>query len=354
MPNVNGEYIILKSLNSDKDTVLNLLLTIPPPASPAIYYRKVILQNDDSAGLLLPPGYKQGRAFSISGQTKEIKCYIYVSNLITMKTTQIILLFFISFLTFGQNKQFLYEYKFIPDSMNTADIRSEVMILNVLKDRSEYYSAVRYASDSAQVADFKKGIVSMPANVESVNEWVTKYPGSRQLTHTTFLVWHKYKIKQEVELKWELTGEFSKILNYDVQKATARFGGRQWTAWFTKEIPIQDGPYKFRGLPGLILKIEDSTKSHSWELKGIRNNQGEFIYPDLGQYRIIELNYDQFVKKYKNYRANPTADLVGQIPDQQNADGTMRTSAEVIRDINQQIMTKLAHENNLIELNLLK
>ncbi|MDP9955077.1 GLPGLI family protein [Epilithonimonas hungarica] len=271
-----------------------------------------------------------------------------------MRVIQTLLLFLISFLTFGQNKQFLYEYKFIPDSTKKADVKSEIMILNVLKDRSEYYSSIRYASDSAQAADFKKGIVSMPANVESVNEWVTKYPNSNEIIHTTFLVWDKYKVKQDVELKWKLTNEFSKILNYDVQKAMTQFGGRQWTVWFTKEIPIQDGPYKFKGLPGLILKIEDSTKSHRWELKGIRSNRQEFAYPDLGQYKIVELNYNQFVKKFKNYRANPTADLVGRIPDQTNADGTMRTSAEVIREINQQIMAKLAHDNNLIELNLLR
>lgn len=294
------------------------------------------------------------KRLNFSSKTLGFKCYIYVPNLITMKRTETLLLFFISFLTFGQNKQFLYEYKFIPDSTNKANVRSEIMVLNVLKDRSEYYSTVRYASDSAQAADSKKGIISMPADVESVNEWVTKYPNSNQLTHTTFMVWDKYKVKQDVELKWKLSNEFSNVLHYDVQKATTEFGGRKWTAWFTKDIPIQDGPYKFKGLPGLILKIEDSTKSHSWELKGIRSNQEEFAYPDLGQYKIIELSYNQFVKKFKNYRANPTADLVGRIPDQPNADGTMRTSAEVIREINQQIMNKLAKDNNLVELNLLK
>ncbi len=271
-----------------------------------------------------------------------------------MKLLQTLLFILVSSLASAQSKQFHYDYEFIPDSANRNDIKSEIVILNILKDRSEYYSAGRFASDSAQAADAKKGIFSMPSRDVLVNEWVTKYPNSNQVIHTTFMVSDKYKTKQDVNLNWKLTNEFSKILNYNVQKATTDFGGRQWSAWFTKDIPIQDGPYKFKGLPGLILKIEDATKSHSWELKGIRNSPGEFVYPDLGQYKIIELNYNQYIKKYKNYRANPTADLEGRIPDQRDATGKMRTSAEVIREINKQILEQLAKDNNLIEIDLLK
>ena len=271
-----------------------------------------------------------------------------------MKNTPLLLFILLSGFLSSQNKQFLYEYRFIPDSTNKADIKSEIMILNIQKDRSEYYSSVRFASDSAQAADYKKGINSMPSWDALVSEWVTKSPNTNQIVHTTFLGWDKYKVKQEILLTWKLTGAFSKILTYDVQKATTEYGGRKWTAWFTKEIPIQDGPYKFKGLPGLILKIEDETKSHIWELKGIQSSQEELVFPDLGQYSITEVNYNQYVKKLKSYRANPTADLVGRIPDQRDSTGKMRTAAEVLREINQQAMERLAKENNLIEIDLLK
>ena len=46
-----------------------------------------------------------------------------------------------------------------------------------------------------------------------------------------------------------------KIGEFETQKAETFIFGRKWTAWFSPEIPIQDGPYKFRGLPGLIVKI---------------------------------------------------------------------------------------------------
>jgi GLPGLI family protein len=44
------------------------------------------------------------------------------------------------------------------------------------------------------------------------------------------------------------------------------YAGRDYKAWFTNEIPVSDGPYKFYGLPGLIVEIEDSKKQYTFEL----------------------------------------------------------------------------------------
>ncbi|MCL1668789.1 GLPGLI family protein [Elizabethkingia ursingii] len=71
-----------------------------------------------------------------------------------------------------------------------------------------------------------------------------------------------------------MLSDFSKekreILSYPVQKATTEFGGRKWTAWFSTSLPFSDGPYKFYGLPGLILKIIDSSNNHDYELISIK------------------------------------------------------------------------------------
>jgi len=55
---------------------------------------------------------------------------------------------------------------------------------------------------------------------------------------------------------WTIRTETQNIIGYHTQKATARFGGRDWTVWFTPDIPVSEGPWKLRGLPGLILKAE--------------------------------------------------------------------------------------------------
>jgi len=68
---------------------------------------------------------------------------------------------------------------------------------------------------------------------------------------------------------WKISGETDSIFGYKVQKATTCFGGRNWIAWFAPEIPYNDGPYKFNGLPGLILKIHDSRNHYLFEVVSI-------------------------------------------------------------------------------------
>lgn len=61
---------------------------------------------------------------------------------------------------------------------------------------------------------------------------------------------------------WEITEDTMHIDGYLAQKATCQYGGRTWEAWFTEELPFSDGPYKFCGLPGLILNMIDSKKDY--------------------------------------------------------------------------------------------
>jgi GLPGLI family protein len=67
--------------------------------------------------------------------------------------------------------------------------------------------------------------------------------------------------------KWKiLPGQSSIIAGYSCQKATTTYAGREYEAWFTREVPISEGPYKFYGLPGFIVKIRDTRKQYDFEL----------------------------------------------------------------------------------------
>ncbi|MHA6727528.1 GLPGLI family protein [Chryseobacterium sp. A301] len=67
-----------------------------------------------------------------------------------------------------------------------------------------------------------------------------------------------YAISSKDKMNWKIENEHKKVDGFELQKATLAFGERQWTAWFCPEIPFQEGPYKFRGLPGLIFEVYDS------------------------------------------------------------------------------------------------
>ena len=66
-------------------------------------------------------------------------------------------------------------------------------------------------------------------------------------------------------MKWSLCNEKCEILGYDCQKATCLFRGRNYIAWFAPLIPVQHGPWKFGGLPGLILKVSDTQNIYTFE-----------------------------------------------------------------------------------------
>lgn len=68
--------------------------------------------------------------------------------------------------------------------------------------------------------------------------------------------------------EWEIGTDSMRISGYDCRNASVYFRGREYTAWFTQDIPINDGPWKFYNLPGLILQIEDKDKLFKFNIIG--------------------------------------------------------------------------------------
>jgi len=78
----------------------------------------------------------------------------------------------------------------------------------------------------------------------------------------------------EEELKpqdWTVLGDTMTVLGYSCRKAKCSYQGRDWEAWFAPDIPINEGPWKFYGLPGLIMKLEDSESHYCFEISGLQH-----------------------------------------------------------------------------------
>lgn len=81
---------------------------------------------------------------------------------------------------------------------------------------------------------------------------------------TKFIVQEK-----KYPFKWTIHNETKKIGNFNCTKATTYFRGRNYIAWFTSEIPLNAGPWKFSGLPGFIIEVQDFDAIFSWKVKTI-------------------------------------------------------------------------------------
>jgi GLPGLI family protein len=80
----------------------------------------------------------------------------------------------------------------------------------------------------------------------------------------------RYVKDSTINIPWNIKEETKMIGIYKVQKATAHFRGRDYTAWFTSQIPLPYGPWKLVGLPGLILEAYDTNKEIYWYFKNIQ------------------------------------------------------------------------------------
>lgn len=113
------------------------------------------------------------------------------------------------------------------------------------------------------------------------------------------------KIKSDDKISWKVEEEFKKIDDYKVQKATAGFGGRQWTAWFCSEISMMEGPYKFRDLPGLIFELSDSENIFFYQMIGIEKFKNDTKKLSFDFNKAQEITAEKYDKLMGDFLENP-------------------------------------------------
>lgn len=112
---------------------------------------------------------------------------------------------------------------------------------------------------------------------------------------------HGYYIEPLDEIQWEICDSTKHVLGYDCIMATTHYHGRDWTAWFTPDIPLQEGPWKLTGLPGLILEASESTGQHGFVATGLEASNQEIvpIYPFRQYDKMARI---EMLRQLRNYR----------------------------------------------------
>ena len=102
---------------------------------------------------------------------------------------------------------------------------------------------------------------------------------------------------------WVLKDETLTIHGYICRKAETQYGGRHYTAWYAPDIPVSEGPYLFHGLPGLILKIEDSEQHYVFELYGLEKKEEPIYWRNEDFW--LKTSLEDLRKLEKSYNENP-------------------------------------------------
>lgn len=107
------------------------------------------------------------------------------------------------------------------------------------------------------------------------------------------------------EPTWEIADSARNILGYDCQMATSTFHGRKWTAWFAPDIPVQDGPWKLSGLPGLILAAECEGSQYRFEADGMQQTSKK-VTDVYGKEKWEPIEREEFWRLRRECLKNPS------------------------------------------------
>jgi len=173
---------------------------------------------------------------------------------------------------------------FTPDTSQKEKVQNERMELFIGEECSRFMSYNRLVSDSLLSGFEKKGtpfqvIINSRSAFPKIKFQPIVYKNfpENQITVIDRLGGSKYQYNEVYgEFNWQIKSDTLTVAGYKCQLATCCYAGRNYEAWFTNEIPISEGPYKFHGLPGLIIRIYDSKMEYDFDLIEVKKLKGEY------------------------------------------------------------------------------
>ena len=269
------------------------------------------------------------------------------------KSLSFALLFLVTLANAQSANRFFYELTFKPKKDSTKT-EKEGVILDITNEKALYRDFLAVSQDSILKITVEK------MQKSGIFQDMSKVIRQPKFSHKIYKSYPTMKVQyidavlnggrplylsysEETKISWKIENEKKKIGEYEAQKATTEFGGRKWTAWFTESIPFPDGPYKFSGLPGLIVKIEDAEKNYSWELKGNKKieNYNELSYSEQlmaqfgGSLKTTDITREKFEKTLADFKKDPFAnmrDQLSQIPADAKMPGTDKSVKDFIAE----------------------
>jgi GLPGLI family protein len=161
---------------------------------------------------------------------------------------------------------YVARYNFIVKQLNSIQASSYLLLIGenftlFVDEKRQYIDSVKFTTSDILM---NIGLSSEYRNADKQKILINRQ-SNLAFVYDTPIIDPMY-FEQILAYQWEIENETIRKAGISCQKATTKFGGRLYTAWFAPIIPMSVGPYKFQGLPGLIVSIEDSEGKYKIEL----------------------------------------------------------------------------------------
>lgn len=233
--------------------------------------------------------------------------------------------------------RFVVSYRMLYERRPENDHPMEdLLLLQVGLNVSKCYSYKTWQTDSlVRVTPPEQVLANLGSFHGGVQDIFFCDAAAGRLTHTDQIgMDHLLYTEPLPAIDWELTDGERTIVGYACRRARCTFRGRSYEAWYAPEIAVSCGPWKFGGLPGLILAIRDDAGVLDLEATGVEQR--------VEPIRMTDRNYMKTNrKKYLDLKQKVMTDPVGYLTGSSNVrmtikneDGTPVNPGDLVRGYN--------------------
>jgi GLPGLI family protein len=242
-----------------------------------------------------------------------------------MKTT--ILAFLITLTTSAQHLGVTYTEEINTLAKISSTRQDYLLHLNNNKSKyipidNSYENRFFNAADISEVWNNKKeGIIALKLSDKNQEYAYDKIiykdlNGGKLYANRALFTTMSYIDDSDIQLEWDIitSEKVKEIAGYYCQKAITKFRGRVYEAYYTTDVPIPNGPYKFQGLPGLILEVSSTDgyyKATAIEVNKLKEDSQIIIENPFAAKKLIAIDeYKRILveKLIKSFKASKSVD----------------------------------------------